>query len=199
MLKTERAKDLAKSKETCLKWFTLYFKIFDLFFFLLAAGSTILGTAADDRYRWGLSPWWSARAKSHLQGRDSSLYKDLTTTEELTEEDRGFSSATWLTGWRNPPLTNRRSDVAVDLTTGLPFHCNNFLGSRQLRRIKPGSSVSSIPESEALTTTPSTDGYWSGLTALIWRPQFEVCNRILPLRSLNNLIKIDHKCSIDTS
>ena len=48
---------------------------------------------------------------------------------------------TRLTGWRNPPLTNRRSVVAVDLTTGLPFHCNdNLLGSRQLRGIEPGSS-----------------------------------------------------------
>ena len=28
---------------------------------------------------------------------------------------------TRLTGWRNPPLTNRRSVVAVDLTTGLPL------------------------------------------------------------------------------
>ena len=71
---------------------------------------------------------------------------------------------TRLTGWRNPPLTNRRSVVAVDLTTGLPFHCNdNLLGSRQLRGIEPGSSLSNNQESDALSTTPSTHGLDIGL------------------------------------
>ena len=52
----------------------------------------------------------------------------------------GISPATWLTGRSDLPLANRRSDVAVELTTGLPFHYNdNLLGSRQLRGIEPGS------------------------------------------------------------
>ena len=77
----------------------------------------------------------------------------------VTEGGDFVSHISRLTGWRNPPLTNRRSVVAVDLTTGLPFHCNdNLLGSRQLRGIEPGSSVSSNPESRTLSTTPSADG-----------------------------------------
>ena len=46
--------------------------------------------------------------------------------------------------------------VAVELTTGLPFHYNdNLLGSRQLRGIEPGSSRLGVRSS---ITTPSTHG-----------------------------------------
>ena len=58
----------------------------------------------------------------------------------------GISSATRLTGWRNPPLTNQTSVVTADLTAGVESHraATTSVGKSAAPGLEPRTSKSGV-------------------------------------------------------
>ena len=58
----------------------------------------------------------------------------------------GISSATWPTGWRNPPLTNQTSVVTADLTAGVESHwaAMTSVGKSAAPGLEPRTSKSGV-------------------------------------------------------